>query len=244
MDEATNAHLAPSTIWLLAALQLTGCAAGSSQPMRPTERTNCQHHDPDADARLGITPPELARPRCSPLQLRSAQEVDELDDDYFEGAHYGQRVLVRGRSILGGVCCRFCWPCVAAIALGSGPGTDATPGTGRMVFLTAAELASRGQAFEDAQWSGFTQMCGWSKGRYCCRSPLLGRDVVVTGTIIATPEVKPGRDPEHNCSGSFPILPPSPLPRCEFSVPWRSEIDEVAAMAVESVCEVRDTASN
>ena len=221
------ARLAPSTASLLAGLALAACA-GSHQPMRPTEKTDCHVNDLDAEA----------LPPCSGALIRGAREVADLDDDYFEGSHYGERVLLRGRSILGGVCCRFCWPCGAAIALGSGPGTDVTPGGGRMVFLTAAHLARWGQPYEDAQWSGFTQTCRWSKGSYCCRSPRLGRDVVVTGTIIAAPEVKPGRDPEWNCEGSFPILPPSPLPRCEFGVPWRSELEGVAAVAIASVCQV------
>jgi hypothetical protein len=223
------ARLAPRIACLLASLELAACAAGSRQPMRPTAATDCQLDDLDATA-----PPE-----CSPEQLRSAREITDLDDEYFEGAHYDQHMLLRGRSILAGVCCRGCSGCVASIALGSGPATDATPGAGRMVFLTAAQLASQGHPFDDAQWSGFTQSCRWSKGRYCCRSARLGRDVVVTGRIIAPPDVKPASVPEQDCTGILPSLPPPRFPRCEFTVPWRSEIDEVAAMAVESVCEVR-----
>jgi hypothetical protein len=226
-----------SSAWLLAGLTLAACA-GSRQPMRPTAKAGCQGDDLDAEALLGNPRPDPAGPLCSREQLRSAREVDDLDDDYFEGAHYGQRVVLRGRSILGGVCCLGCWGCAASIALGSGPGTDATPAAGRIAFLTAAQLASQGQRFNDAQWSGFTQSCPWSKDRYCCRSPRLGRDVVVTGRMIAPPDVKPGTVPEQNCTGSLPSLLSPQFPRCEFTVPWRSEIDQVAAMAVESVCRV------
>src|SRR6187431_284048 len=142
------ARLTPSIAWLLAGLLLAACA--SRQPMRPTAKTGCQGDDLDAEAPLGNPPSDPAGPLCSREQLLSAREIDDLDDDYFEGAHYGQRVLLRGRSILGGVCCLGCSGCAAAIALGSGPRTDVTPGAGRMVFLTAAQLASQGQRFYDA----------------------------------------------------------------------------------------------
>lgn len=231
----------PSSIGLLAALELAACTACSGQPMRPTVTTNCQINALDADALPGNPRPDPVGPLCSREQLRSAREVDDLDDDYFDGAHYGKRVLLRGRAILGGVCCRGCQGCGASIALASGPGTDATPGAGRMVFLTAAQLDSQGRRFDDWQWSGFTQVCPWSKDRYCCRSPSLGRDVVVTGRMIPPPDVKPGTVPEQNCAGSFPSMPSSYFLECEFTVPWRSEIDEVAAMAVESVCRVPDS---
>ncbi len=232
------ARVAPSVAWLLAGLELAAC--GSPQPMRPTATTGCQVREFDADTLLGNPRPDPAGPHCGREQLLSAQDVDDLDDDYFDGAHYGERALLRGWSILGGVCCRGCWGCTAAIALSSGPGTDATPGAGRMVFLTAAQLASQGQRFDDAQWSGFTRSCAWSKGSYCCHTPRVGRNVVVTGRFIAPPDVKPGSVPEENCIERFPSPPPR-LPRCEFTVPWRSEVDQVAAMAVESVCQVPDT---
>jgi hypothetical protein len=243
MGGTADARVALSTVWLLAGLELAACA-GARQPMRPAVTTDCHAKELDAEEPLKQRP-DPAGPLCSREQLRSALEVDDLDDDYFEGAHYGQQVLLRGRAILGGVCCRGCWGgCAAAIALGSGPRTDPTPGAGRIVFLTDAQLVHRGQRFDDALWPGFTQSCHWSKDRYCCRSRRLGRDVVVTGRMISPPDVKLGSANEPSCSEFRSGLPPNSFPRCEFTVPWRSEVEGVAAVAVDSVCRVPDTTAS
>ena len=72
---------------------------------------------------------------------------------------------------------------------------------------------------------------------YCCEWDVVGRELVVSGVVIAPPVMEAGRR-GYGGAHCGPDAAFHGVSTCEFGIPWRSKLDAVAALGVRSACTV------
>lgn len=171
---------------------------------------------------------------CAPEQVEAAIDVEDLRNR----AKVGDAVVVRGRAVLGGVCCR-CASCFAATALGVAGSGDVVSADGPLAFLTHWQSAKHSRIAQPQTFPGLTRACRFSSdATYCCDSDAMGGEVVVWADVIASPAVSTGAAETVACDESMAIDLAGRSPACRYRVPWRKRLESISALAVKRACKI------
>jgi hypothetical protein len=204
--------------------------------------TGCRVKTPPArDGRCTTAQP---LPLCTPEQAHAASTLKE----FFQTAPR-ESARVRGRLVFGGATPEgTCRAGELRLAIGSGQKGEVVSTAGPLILLTEARFwtAPKTRAFEEVE-SVFR--CPSREKGFCCAYNVAGQEVVATGVPLTPPSIEPTkrtddfdvwwnrtRGTRGGGEGKDPCLGAnSPFP---YVLPWRPLPDEVAGLAVTSLCEL------